>query len=114
MTAEARKIKAEMEMKGTYREEYLPTIARLANMRKEHARLEKRWSKMVNERPLILEDYHKPLAVTRLENLSRDILAHERALGLTNDSQRTAADQQQQVSTSPTERLLQSLEDDDL
>lgn len=114
MTAEARKIKAEMESRGTYREEYLPTIARLANMRKEYTRLEKRWTKMVNERPLIMEDYHKPLVVTRLENLSRDILTHERALGLTNDSQRAAADQQPQSNASPTERLLQSLEDDDL
>lgn len=115
MTADARKIKAEMESLGTYREEYLPTIARLASLRKEHDRLNKKWTKLLNERPLMLEDFHKPLILSRLEILTRDILTYERDLGLTPAALRRidAAEASAASSASPTERLLESLDDDD-
>lgn len=115
MSADERRIIDSMEAVGTYKPEYLPTISRLAKMRKQYENLAKVYAKMVKEHPAELQGYHKPVVITTMESLRRDILAYERDLGLTPAALRRmdAVDLTAGSRASPTERLLQSLDDDD-
>lgn len=79
MTDEQQIVKA-MKAIGTYKKEYTPTIERLAGMRRQYAALVDGYNRLTKDD---FVNNKKPVIVTMMENIRKDILAYERDLGLT-------------------------------
>ena len=102
-----------MKALGTYRKEYEPAIAALADMRRQYARLTKEFEEGgYRYSELTMSGSKKAPIVTTLESLRKDILSYMNALGLTpRGATQTDAPAREQKKPSALEEALKKLGD---